>query len=305
MALLRRQQPDKPWPADSTASELLKRYGLVRPRRRRRTVGPYELPFQDCNAPNDVWAIDFKGDFRLGNGHKCIPLTLEDSYSRMALRAEGLSRGNEKTVRPILESVFDQYGLPKAIRSDNGPPFATTAPAGLSRLSIWWLKLGIRPERIEPGKPQQNGRIERFHRTLLDEAITPPAAAMTSQQNAFDRFRAQYNEIRPHEALGQRPPVEFYECSKRRYPCPLKTFDYDDGELRKVRRDGTIKWLGRCPYISETLRGEIVCLSPVEPDMWLVRFGPLRLGHLHPNKLFRRIPISQSHKPTQPPVSPM
>ncbi len=297
MAMLRAESPQRPWPSNSTASELLKARGLVKKRRRHRRVTPYEAPFEGCESPNDVWAIDFKGDFRLQNGRKCLPLTLQDSYSRKVLRAHGLRSGADKFVWPILESAFEEFGLPRAIRSDNGPPFATCAPGGLSRLSIRLLKLGIRPERIDKGKPQQNGRLERFHLTLLREAISPPASTMRAQQNAFDIFVHQYNELRPHEALGQHPPNVFYEMSSRRYPCPQTLFEYvDEVDMRKVRPNGCIMWGKRDVYLSETLTGEQVALERVKPELWVVRFGPVTLGHIDKNKRFRKPSLATARK---------
>jgi transposase InsO family protein len=188
MDRLRGERAERGWPADSTAGEILKRAGLVRPRVRRHRVAPDSQPFRECRGPNQSWSADFKGDFQLGNGRRCSPLTLSDTYSRYLLQCRGLERPSAQAVRPWCEWVFREYGLPEAIRTDNGAPFASLAVGGISQLSKWWIQLGIKPERIRPGKPAQNGRHERLHRTLKHAAVAPPQATLRAQQRQFDAF---------------------------------------------------------------------------------------------------------------------
>ena len=279
LARLAERYPGLRLPAPSTAGDLLKRHGLARRRRPRVQAAPYTEPFLACDRPNVVWCADFKGGFRLGNGARCNPLTISDACTRYLLRCEALTWIDDPRVRPIFESAFAEFGLPDAIRTDNGPPFATVAPGGLSRLAIWWLKLGIRPERIAPGHPEQNGRHERLHRTLKEEAARPPARTLLDQQRVFDRFRRVYNEERPHEALGQKPPATVYTASARRYPVPLREPNYSDTmAVRTVRQNGTFKWKGAEPYLGVTLAGEHVGLEELGAGRWRVYFGDAPLG---------------------------
>jgi transposase InsO family protein len=275
-------------PASSTAGAILKRQGLILPRRPRRKAPPYTEPFLGCAGPNDVWCADFKGSFTLGNGRRCNPLTISDAYSRYLLRCEGLTRTDFGQVRPIFESAFREYGRPLAIRTDNGPPFATVAAGGLSYLAIWWIKLGIRPERIAPGKPQQNGRHERMHRTLKQDTTKPPARTLAAQQLVFDRFRRIYNDERPHEALGQQPPWTAYERSSRHYPVKLREPEYPSAfVVRSVNHKGALKWKGRLLYIAETLAGEHVALELIGEDRWRIYFADVPLGIIEDTR-FRR-----------------
>ena len=207
------------WPAASTIGELLHRHGLVVPRRRRVVTPAHVSPFVTCAGPNDTWCIDFKGWFRTRDGRRCDPLTISDAYSRYLLRCQAVRRANTRCVRPLLEATFREYGLPQALRSDNGPPFASRSVAGLSRLSIWFIKLGVKPERITPGRPCENGRHERLHGTMQREACQPPAANRRAQQRRFDDFRRVYNEERPHEAIGNATPTMVYRPSPRPYPA--------------------------------------------------------------------------------------
>lgn len=279
VAHLEATMPEHVWPAPSTLGMLLAREGLVQPRRRRRHTPPYGQPFQACHGPNAVWCADFKGWFRTGDGVRCDPLTITDAYSRVLLRCAALRRPTLAEARPVFEAAFQEYGLPLALRTDNGPPFAAASVAGLSALSLWWLKLGILPERIEPGKPAQNGRHERMHRTLKAETATPPAANRQAQQAAFDRFRAEYNAVRPHEALGQRPPLSRYVPSPRPYTKVLEEFTYPSADLvRRVRSSGDIKWHQHSIFLSEVLEGEPVGLYERADGLWEVRLGPLALG---------------------------
>jgi transposase InsO family protein len=288
---------------------ILKRAGLVRRRRPRYAPARYPGPFASCTAPNAVWCADFKGGFALGNGRRCNPLTLSDGYSRYLLRCEGLSHTDESVVRPIFESAFAEFGRPLAIRTDNGPPFATVAAGGLSRLAIWWLKLGICPERIAPGQPQQNGRHERMHRTLKADATTPPARTLGEQQRVFDRFRCVYNEERPHDSLGGQPPVTYYAPSARPYPIRLREPTYPATfQLRRVRRDGLVNWQTQALYLAETLAGETVGFEEIDNDAWRVYFAEVPLGILEDTR-FRRVTASRParHRPQPSPdkVLPM
>ena len=213
--VLEREEPQRPWPASSTIGALLAREGLVVARKKRRRAPPYTQPFAEANAPNRVWCADFKGWFQTGDGQRIDPLTITDACSRYLLRCQQVRKTNGEHVQAIFESAFRECGLPWAIRTDNGPPFASRAVAGLSRLAVWWMKLGIVPERIAAGHPEQNGRHERMHRTLKQETAAPPAANRRAQQRAFDRFRREYNEERPHEALGMETPSAVYTRSAR------------------------------------------------------------------------------------------
>ena len=237
-AVLMGERPEAVWPAASTIGDLLRAEGLVSSRRRRRRVAAPGRPFRAVTAPNDVWCIDFKGWFRTRDGERCDPLTVSDAYSRFLLACVIVPPRTD-TVRVAVERLFKRYGLPLAIRSDNGAPFAGTGAGGLSRLSVGWIKAGIVLERIEPGQPQQNGRHERMHRTLKAETAKPPAASAGQQQVRFDRFRQDFNDNRPHEALGQQPPAAFYRPSLRPYPERLDEPWYDAWHaMRRVRTTG-------------------------------------------------------------------
>jgi transposase InsO family protein len=290
LATLERQRLGVRLPAASTVAQLLARRGFVKKRRRHCHAPAFAGPFARCTAPNDVWCADFKGRLVLGDKRVCHPFTLSDAYSRYLLRCEGLSRTSSYEVQPLFESAFREFGLPAAIRTDNGPPFATVTAGGLSRLAIWFVKLGIVPERIDPGKPTQNGRHERIHKTLAQETARPPARNMQLQQRAFDSFRKTYNEERPHEALGQQPPSEHFDASPRKYPVRLQEPTYGPNvEVRRVRYSGGIKWRGEEVFIGETLAGEPVGLEPSGAGgEWNVRFGPLMLGFVDAKNRFRR-----------------
>ena len=283
MDWLHRERAELRWPADSTAGELLKRAGLVRARRRRRRVAAYTQPFRECGGPNQSWSADFKGDFRLRNGRRCYPLTLSDNFSRYLLQCRGLEHPTEAAVRPWFEWVFREHGLPEAIRTDNGAPFASLALGGLSQLSKWWIQLGIRPERIRPGKPAQNGRHERMHRTLKEAAVEPVQATLRAQQRQFDAFVKEYNFERSHEALGRATPGSRYQPSPRPYPAKLPPVDYQAAPevvIRRVRHNGEIKWQGELLYVSEVLAKEPVGLTRIDEDHWELRYSFHPLGVL-------------------------
>jgi len=282
VAWLERHRPEETWPAASTAGEILKREGLVKPRRRKRRTPPYLEPFNDGQRPNAVWSADFKGQFRTENGRLCYPLTIADNFSRYLLCCRGLSRPTFEETRSWFEEVFKQYGLPEAIRTDNGAPFASLGPGGLSKLSVWFIKLGIRPERIEPGHPEQNGRHERMHRSLKEATAKPPRSDIEEQQKAFDEFALEYNLERPHEALGQETPASFYRPSLRPYPVRVPKVEYHgDVIVRQVRHNGEIRWKGELVYLSQALAGELVALKQKGEHLWEIRFSFHPLGVLN------------------------
>jgi putative transposase len=281
LAWLGKREPEATWPAASTVGGILKRHGLVEERgRSRRSWPPSGRPSVQAEAPNQVWSCDFKGQFRTGDGRLCYPLTVADGFSRFLLGLQGLDSVAGAQAWPVFERLFREYGLPEAIRSDNGSPFASaSAVARLSHLSVRWVKLGIRLERIEPGHPEQNGRHERMHRTLKQETARPPAASRAAQQERFDQFRSLYNEQRPHEALGQQTPAEFYRPSLRPYPSKISQLDYPGHfEVRWVRPNGGIKWQGEFLFLSQALSGERVGLEETADGVWTVYFGTLLLA---------------------------
>jgi transposase InsO family protein len=277
-AALVRREPERPWPAPSTIGELLHRRGLTVPRRRPRGTAPAPTGLTDPNGPNEVWAADFKGHFALEAGPRCHPLTISDGASRMLLRCQALPREGGEVVKPVFAAAFAEYGLPRILRTDNGAPFASTGPTGLTRLSAWWIKLGLTPERIAPGHPEQNGRHERMHRTLKKETTQPPQRNLRAQQRAFDRFRQEYNYERPHEALGQKVPAELYSRSPREYPVRLPEVAYPaDLVVRRVRNKGHIRWHGQLLFVSEALCGEPVGLEPQDERYWALYYNHLPL----------------------------
>jgi transposase InsO family protein len=280
LAILTAEDPAAAWPSASTVAQILRREGLSEPRRRRRRALTIDQPFAEVAAANDAWCIDFKGWFRTGDGARCDPVTVSDAFSRYLLGLQIVAPVTE-AVEPVMDRLFRQHGLPRAIRSDNGPPFASTGAGGLSRLSVRWAKMGIRLERIYPGKPQQNGRHERMHGTLKAQTCDPPAATAAEQQVRFEAFRAEFNDDRPHEALGQRQPKQFYTASARSYPERIDDPSYGpDEQVRRVRSSGEIKWQGSMRFISEALIGEAVGIREREDGHWLVRFAdvPLELN---------------------------
>jgi putative transposase len=283
-AYLQRTRPRTVWPAPSTIGELLHRRGLVH--RPRRPGGgparwaPLDQPLTVAQAPNDVWTTDFKGEFRLGTGAYCYPLTVLDAHSRFLLACRALASTAAVLAQRVFTQLFHTYGLPRVMRSDNGVPFAS--PLALSRLStlaVWWIRLGIRPERIAPGAPQQNGAHERMHKTLKAETTRPVAATPACQQQRFNTFRHDYNTERPHEALGLTPPVSAYHSSPRPMPARLPVLEYPaHAEIRRVINPGHIRWRGTRLWLSAVLIGQDVALEPCDADRWTLAFGPLVLG---------------------------
>ena len=276
---LRENGPQLHWPADSTAGEILKRAGLVKRRLKRPHVTAYSEPFGSCQAPNHIWSADFRGDFALGNHRRCYPLTLSDNFSRYLLLCRALEHPSYAAVRPWFEWAFREYGLPGAIRTDNGAPFASLAIGGVSELSKWWIQLGIRPERIKPGKPSQNGRHERMHRTLKREVAPQPTHQR--QQHHFDLFQQQYNSERHHESLERKTPASVYYPSARVYPEKILPIEYDSKTVvRHVRHNGEIKWRSELIYISQVLAHEPLGLKQIEEQKWEVRYSFHLLGIL-------------------------
>ena len=279
-AILMAREPDGAWPAASTMGDLLRREGLSQRRRRARYVVPLTQPLAAAHTPNDVWTADCKGWFRTADGMRCDPLTVADACSRYVLCCR-IVAPSERGVRPWFERTFRAYGLPRALRTDNGSPFATTGAARLSHLAVWWLKLGIQLDRIDPGHPEQNGRHERFHLTLQQETTMPPATTPGQQQRRFDRMRREFNGERPHEALGQQPPARLYWSSPRPYPARLEDPWYDaTHQVRRVKRTGQIKWRGDAVFVSEAVRGELVGVAEMERGDWIVRFMHVALGRI-------------------------
>ena len=293
VAWLHSIEPYVPWPSSSTAGAILDRVGLVRRRKRRRRATRWGEPFAHARSPNDVWAIDLKGWFRTDDGMRIDPLTAQDAMSRYLLVCDPLDRPAGPEVKRSLERTFREYGIPRAIRTDNGPPFASVGLGSLSPLSAWWVKLGIVPERIQPGHPEQNGRIERLHRTLKAEAASPPKANWRRQRRALERFRHTYNFERPHEALGQQPPSRLYTPSIRPYPTRISSPEYNAGvTVRSVRSNGQIKWKGDMLYVSESLKGEPIGLVQIDERTWSIQFGPLIIGLLDdPTRKVDKTPV--------------
>jgi transposase InsO family protein len=268
-------------PAISTVSDILRREGLVRVPRQRRKIGHPGRPSTIAREPNDLWCADFKGQFKTMDGVYCYPLTVTDSYSRYLLECRGLLSTNCAQTKAVFVKLFRKYGLPKRIRTDNGVPFATNTLGRLSSLSAWFVQVGIIPELIEPGKPQQNGSHERMHKTLKAEATKPPSNSRRAQQLRFDSFREEYNNERPHEALNQETPASLYKPSARPMPEKLGTFEYPPHfEVRLVSNDGAIRWHGKQINVSHVCRGQYVGLDEVDVGVWIVYFGPMKLGRL-------------------------
>ena len=277
--VLERDQPGRSWPASSTIGELLRREGLVVGRKQRRKTAPYSAPLAHADDCNRVWCADFKGWFRSRDGARIDPLTISDAYSRYLLRCQAVAKTDSARTQAIFEAAFREYGVPQAIRTDNGAPFASTAVAGLSRLAVWWIKLGIVPERIEAGHPEQNGRHERMHRTLKQEVAMPPAENRRAQQRQLDRFRQEYNQVRPHEALGMQTPASVYEPSGREYPRRVPEVEYPSSMLvRSVKSHGVFRWKKHDVFLSEVLWGERIGLLARDERWFTIYFAQLPLA---------------------------
>jgi len=292
--VLERDEPGRAWPAVSTIGALLKREGLVVARKKRWRTAPYTEPLAHADEANRVWCADFKGWFRTADRERIDPLTISDAHSRYLLRCQAVEKTDTARVQAIFEAAFREYGMPQAMRTDNGAPFASRAVAGLSRLAVWWIKLGIVPERIAAGHPEQNGRHERMHRTLKQEAAQPLAANRRQQQRALDRFRQEYNQVRPHEALEMQTPAAVYQPSARTFPARVPEPHYPETMLvRSVRPHGHFRWKKYDVFLSEVLWGERVGLLP-EDDRWFtIYFAQLPLARFDSQKL-RVTPLSKT-----------
>ena len=266
-------------PSTTTIYNILLQEGLVHPQRRRKRTPVGQQPFTAVHHPNDVWSADFKGQFKTKDGSWCYPLTIMDHQSRYLLACRNQTGTRLIPTRDAFERLFREYGLPWRIRTDNGVPFASNSPGGLSQLSKWWIRLGIYPERIEPGKPQQNGRHERMHRTLKSSVVVPPAQTPELQQQEFDTFCNRYNNERPHEGLGQNTPASVYRPSSRIMPDKIPELEYPGYfQVNLVHHSGIIHHRGHRVYVAGLLKGEQVGIEEVADDVWDVYFGPIRLG---------------------------
>ncbi len=266
--ILERDKPGLRSPATSTIGAILKRAGLVAPRRKRRRTEPYTEPLQHAVEANRVWCADFKGWWKAGDGARIDPLTITDAWSRYLLRCQAVEKTDTERVRAIFEAAFREYGLPEAIRTDNGAPFASMAIGGLSRLAVWWIKLGIVPERIEAGHPEQNGRHERMHRTLKQDCAM--VEDRWAQQRELDRFRHEFNQVRPHEALAMETPASVYEASPREYPASMRVL--------KIKSHGHFRWNKREVFLSAVLWGERIGLEEIDDGIFTVYFAHLPLA---------------------------
>lgn len=282
LALARRQDADAAWPSRSTVCTLLKVHGLTpSPRRRPRPVHPSAIAVAPMTAANEVWTTDFKGEFRTGDGRYCYPLTLRDGFSRFVLRCDALLTRSSEGTRRRFARAFAEYGLPARIRSDNGGPFAGPGLGRLSRLSVWWIRLGIVPERIALGHPEQNGSHEQFHAVLKADTLRPPAPHAAAQQRRFARFCRQYNEDRPHEALRDDVPAQHYHPSPRALPQRLPPLEYPAHcEVRRVTTIGQVSWAGAPLFLSAALAGEHVAFEEVDDGLWTIWFASVVLGRL-------------------------
>ncbi len=281
LAIVHQRHPRWALPGRSTVCDILSRHGMVPKQKNRRRIGHPGKPTSQLLAPNDCWSADFKGQFKMGNGQYCYPLTVTDNVSRYLLGCQALDTTAVAQAKPVFTRWFKEFGLPQRIRTDNGVPFATNTLARLSSLSAWWVRLGVMPELIEPGKPQQNGRHERMHRTLKAEATRPAAGSLSAQQKKFNHFREEFNHERPHEALDQQTPAAVHRSSRREMPNKLPALEYPDRfETRYVSANGGIRWNSDWINVSIVCAGEYVGLEEIDDGIWNVYFGPLKLGRL-------------------------
>lgn len=292
-------------PARSTICDLLAARGLVRARRRGLRSPLWSAqPLARAGAPNDVWTVDFKGEFRLGNRAYCYPLTVRDAFSRYVLRCDALAGCGYLETRRRFDRAFATYGLPRRIRSDNGNPFASQGLAGLSRLSVWWIRLGITPERIAPGHPEQNGSHEQFHAVLKAHTTRPPAAHPAAQQRRFARFCVEYNTVRPHHALADEVPADHYRISRHRLPARLPPLEYPGHyEVRRVSSIGCVNWRGQQLFVAAALAGEPIAFEEVDTGVWTVWFATTALARYHDRArgLQSIIPFSRGRSAASPP----
>jgi transposase InsO family protein len=292
---LQQSDPKIVWPAASTIADILRQRGLTHKQRKRHTTPPSQTHTIHASSANQTWCADFKGWFHTQDGSRCDPLTITDAHSRFLLRCHITPKTDTAHVESIFDGAFHEYGLPQCIHTDNGPPFASTAPGGLSRLSIRWMKLGIGVERSRPGKPQDNGRHERLHLTLLQEALQHPAATPRRQQVEFDRFQQIYNEERPHEALDYQTPASVYVLSPKPMPRRVPEIEYaSDMPLRRISSKGDLNWKHQKVFVTEALRGEVIGLRAHDERYCELFFGPVPLGWLdtHTTRFLRKLPLS-------------
>ena len=280
--ILKHQYPGYKIPAASTMGNIIKRAGLVNKNKRDRRRKPYyDGELTQPQYPNHIWAVDYKGWFRTKDGKRCEPLTISDLYTRYVLEVKALDNQGYEDAKVVFERVFKEYGVPEIIRSDNGNPFSSIGAGGLSRLSVWWVELGIKPQRITKGHPEQNGSHERMHQTLKKETTKPTSTNIRSQQRRFDRWKEEFNNKRPHEALGMKTPQQLY-CKCVKHDIEVRQIVYPDQyEIRRVRSNGEIKWKGRLRFIGEALRGKIVGIKQVDKEYSEVYFDSIQLGELH------------------------
>ena len=292
-ARLEKVEPGVDWPAASTFGSILSRAGLTSPTKKKRRTTPYSEPFSEVTAPNQLWCMDFKGYFMTGDGLRCDPFTITDAHSRYLIRCQTVSRMDLSQVRAICEAAMREYGLPARIRTDNGAPFAGTGLLGLSKLSLGWMKMGIMHERIQPGRPQQNGRHERMHRTLKEDTANPPAATLRLQQKNFDRFRHVFNHERPHEGLNNETPGSLYQPSTKMFPRTVVDYVYPNGFItRRVNNSGDISWHKDRVFISEVFRFEELGFEETEENFYKVFFRHIEIGEFDAAVLrFRPIPV--------------
>lgn len=286
-------------PGVRTIARWLKRLHLTEPQRRRsRRACVRSFPaLTQARGPNEVWTVDFKGWFGTGNGQRCEPLTVRDLFSRYGLLVRLLPTQHWKPVQRAFARLFSEQGLPEVIRVDNGGPFASIGPAGLSRLSVWWVRLGIRVEFTRPGHPQDNGSHEQFHRVMKRETINPSTWTRQGQQHRTTVWLGQYNRHRPHESLGQRRPVELYRKSRRPFPIGRRPIKYRQSDLvRMVRSNGQIRWAGRKRFVGEAFVGNQVALRPLRAGVWRIYFAHLLIGHLHDQDVGAMRPVFYKHR---------
>lgn len=278
-ALLAQRFDEDAVPSKTTIYNILRRAGKIEPQRRAKCIKASPAKLRPASEPNELWSADYKGQFKTRDGAWCYPLTVMDHASRYLLGCQGLPGTRFEETRAVFERLFREYGLPERIRTDNGVPFASLGVGNLSRLSVWWIRLGIRPERIEPGQPQQNGRHERMHRTLKRSLDIPLAADLPTQQRQLDDFRRHYNDQRPHEGLAQRPPAQCYAPSPRPYPRRLPGLEYPSYfHSGRVSRNGVVYWRALRIYIGYLLAGEWIGIEAIGDGVWDVYFGPVHLG---------------------------
>ena len=285
-ARLEKVQPRVNWPAASTFGNILHRAGLTNPQQKKRRTTPCSEPFSEVTAPNQLWCMDFKGYFSTGDGTRCDPFTITDAHSRYLIRCQTVSRMDLSQVVAVCEAAMREYGMPARIRTDNGAPFAGTGLLGLSKLSLSWTKMGIVHERIQPGRPQQNGRHERMHRTLKEDTTKPPALTLRLQQKKFDRFRQIFNHERPHEGLNNETPASLYQRSSIMFPRVLTPFTYPRGfQTRRVNTSGDISWHKDRVFISQVFSFEDLGFEEMDEEIFRVYFREIELGELDVTEL--------------------